>query len=216
MTLELIKFRDVLRVLSIPRLVPGVDVPTVELKGNDFRSAETVAINDLPSPEFIIIDRKTIYAQIPEGVDAVKTVSVISNNFSTLKPASKVIFRLGDKTQTISGLMKLVQLFIKILLQSPGSDIFSPGTGGGLQEMVGRLTSTKRADRLLAQITQAIDQTKTQIRRIQMDTPGIPLTERLLNATLLDIRMVQTLDEAHARVQIDNVAGQTGLQAIEL
>lgn len=215
-TLELIKFRDVMQVTSIPRLVPGVTVPTIEMKGNDFRAAETVSINDIPSPEFIIVDKQTIYAQIPDGVGTVRTVSVISNNFSTTQPASKILFELGNKTQKITGLLKLMQLFIKVLLQSPGSDIFHPSMGGGLQEMVGRITSTKRSDRLLAQITQAIDQTKSQIRRVQMNTPGLPLTERLLSATLMDIRMVQTLDEARARVQIDNVAGQTGLQALEL
>lgn len=215
-TLECIKFRDVLPVLAIPRLVPGVPVPTVELKGTDFRSADTIAINDVPVESFIIVDKQTIYAEIPPGVSSVRTISVISNQFTTLQKRSLVLFQIGNQSQKISGLLKLTQLFTKVLLQSPGSDIFQPDIGGGLQDMVGRLTSTKRADRLLAQISQAIDTTERQIRRSQLRRADIPVTERLLAATLLDIRMIQTGDEAHARVQIENVAGQTGIQAISL
>lgn len=215
-TLEVIKFRDILPVQAIPGFVPGVPIPTIELKGSDFRYAETISINDTPASSFIIVDKQTIYAEVPPGIEAIQTVSVISSKFSTLTPASKVLFRVGEKTKTISGLMKLVQLFVKILLQSPGSDVFNPSLGGGLQDMVGRLTSTKRSDRLLAQITQAVDQTRKQIRRSQLNTPGLPVEERLLSATILDVRMIPTLDEAQVRVQIDNVAGQTGIQALEL
>jgi phage baseplate assembly protein W len=214
-TLEVIKFRDVLRVASIS-LVPNVPVPTVSLKGADFRSVESVSINDSPSPEFIVMDKQTIYAQLPDGIRQVRTVAVLSSNFTTTEKASRVLFQVGTKTKTITGLLKLVQLFVKILLQSPGSDIFDKDLGGGLQDMIGQLTSTKRNDRLLAAISQAISQTESQIRRSQLDSPEIPLDERLLSATLLDIRMFQTLDEARARIQIDNVVGQRGEAAIEL
>lgn len=215
-TLEVVKYRDVLPVQAIPRLVPNVPVPTIELKGTDFRYAETIVINDVPSPSFVIVDRQTIYAELPTGVSFVKTISVLSGRFSTLTKSAKVLFQIGEKSQTVSGFFKLVQLFVKILMQSPGSDIFNPDLGGGLLDMAGRMTSTKRADRMLAQITQAVDQTEKQIRQAQLNAPGLALEERLLSANLLDVRMVQSLDEAHARVQINNVAGQTGVQAIEL
>lgn len=215
-TLEVIRFRDVLPVTSIPRLVPGLSVPTVELKGEDFRSAETVFINDSPTPEFIIVDRKTIYAQIPTGVRQVRTLSVLSSNFTKTTQASKIDYQVGTKTRSISGLLKLVQLFIKILLQSPGSDIFDPEIGGGLQDLIGAITSTKRQDKVLGAISKAISSTESQIRRAQLDTPELPLSERLLSATLLDLQMLENLDEARARVQIDNVAGETGLAALDL
>jgi len=215
-TLEVIKFRDVLPVSLIPRLVPGTPDLTVELKGEDFRSAEVVSINDLSSPEFVIIDKQTIYAQIPTGIDQIKTVSVISSNFTTTKTASKILYQVGSKTHSISGLLKLVQLFIKVLLQSQGSDIFNPELGGGLQDLVGRITSTKRPDKVLGAISQAIGQTESQIRKAQLDTPGLALTERLLSASILDIHMLESQDEARARVQIDNIVGQTGVAALEL
>lgn len=215
-TLEVIKFRDVLAASSIPRLVPGLSVPTLELKGRDFRFAESVQLNDVSVPEFIVVDKQTIYAQIPLGVQQIRTVAIISSRFTTTKKASRVIFQIGNKTQKISGLLKLTQLFTKVLLQSPGSDVFDPEFGGGLQDLVGKITSTKRSERVLAAIAQSIQQTTSQIRRAQLDTPQLPLEERLLSATLLDVRTVQSLDEARARVQIDNVAGQTGVSAIEL
>ena len=195
-TLEVIKFRDILRVASVS-LVPGLPMPTVELKGDDFRSVETVSINDSSVPEFILIDKNTIYV-----AEAVKK--------------NKVIFQIGTKSKKISGLLKLVQLYTKILLQSPGSDIFDPDMGGGLQDMVGRLTSTRRNDRMLAAISQSISQAEAQVRRAQLDAAEIPLEERLLSATLLDIRMFQATDEARARILITNVAGQRGEAAIEL
>lgn len=215
-TLEVIKFRDVLRASSIPRLVPNMAVPTLEIKGEDFRSAETIIINDSKAPEFVIVNKQTIYAQIPEGTKQIRTISILSSNFTTTSIASKVTFQVGTKTKTVSGMLKLVQLFVKVLLQSPGSDVFDQDIGGGLQDLIGLITSTKRSDKVLGAISQAVSQTESQIRRAQLDTPGIPLTERLLGATLLDVHMLENLDEARARVQIDNVAGQVGVAAIEL
>ena len=140
----------------------------------------------------------------------------MANQVAEAVKKNKVIFQIGTKSKKISGLLKLVQLYTKILLQSPGSDIFDPDMGGGLQDMVGRLTSTRRNDRMLAAISQSISQAEAQVRRAQLDAAEIPLEERLLSATLLDIRMFQATDEARARILITNVAGQRGEAAIEL
>ncbi len=214
-TIEVIKLRDVIRVRAIPRFVP--DLPrTIELKGEDFRAAENVMINDVNAKEFLIVNPTTIWAQLPDGVTAIRTVSVLSSNFTKTAEASKVEFRFGTKTKKVDGILKLVQIFSKILLQSPGSDIFNPSDGGGLQDLVGLVVSTHRSEPVLAAISKAVSVTAQQIRRSQTGLSGLSLSERLLSATVVDLSMQRNTDEARARVQIDSVAGQSAVAAFDL
>jgi hypothetical protein len=214
-TIEVIKFRDVLKVDAIPRFVPGLQ-RTVELKGQDFRTAESVFINEAPAKEFVIVNRSTIYAQLPDGVDGIRTVSVLSSDFTKTSVGSRIEFKLGSKTKKIEGILKLVQLFTKILLQSPGSDIQDPEIGGGLQDMVGFVSSTYRTEPILAALAKAVALTGEQIRRSQLGLSGLPLSERLLSASVLDLHIDRGTDEARCRFQIDSVAGQSAVTALDL
>lgn len=214
-TIEVLKFRDVIQVTGIPRFVPGLR-RTVELFGTDFASAEQVFINDIQVIEFVIVNRTTIWAQLPDGVDALQTVSVLSSNFTKTAIASKVIFQFGTKTRTVDGILKLVQLFTKQLLKTQGSDIFARNDGGGLQAVTGLITSTHRTDPILSAITKCVSVTAQQIRKNQLSVSGLPMSERLLAANVVDLQMDRTVDEARARIQIDSVAGQSAVTALDL
>lgn len=216
LSLEVVKFRDILRVDSIPRLITGAPSLTVELKGEDFNSADIVSINDIPSPAFIITDKHTILAELPEHVKQISKVSILSSRFTTTGEASQVVFKVGSKTRTVTGVLKLTQLFIKILLTTPGRDIFDPDLGGGLLGLVGQITSISRSDRSLAAVAQAVSTTASQVKRSQMNVSNLPLNERLLSAELVDLRMIQGTDEVRARVQITSVAGVVGVAAVAL
>lgn len=216
LSLEVIKFRDILRVESIPRLIPGAPVTTVELKGEDFNSADVVTINDMLSPAFIIVNKHTIFAELPEHVRQISKVAVLSSRFTTTGEASQVVFQVGKKTRSVTGVLKLTQLFIKILLTTPGRDVFDKSIGGGLLDLVGQVTSVSRSDKALAAVAKAVSNTAAQIKRTQLNVSKLPLNERLLSAELIDLRMLKGTDEARARVQITSVAGVVGVAAVEL
>jgi hypothetical protein len=214
-SIEVIKLRDVLRVQAITRFVPGLP-KTVELKGENFSSAVEVTFNDINSPEFLLVNKSTIYARLPDEVDQVREVSVISSSFTRTGEASKVFFKFGEKTKPVSGVLRLTQLFTMQLLKSPGSDIFDREDGGGLQEVVGLVSSTYKTDGILGTITNAVKKTEQQIRRNQIGQVGLSLNERLLAATILDLRMARDSDNVVVRIRIDTVAGESALTTMDI
>jgi hypothetical protein len=215
--LEVIKFRDLLPVRTISRFVPNMPEPTLEVLGDDLSSAVTVYINEVASPAFIIVSKKTIWAQLPKAAqNRIKTVEIVSSSFTKSSTPSKVLFEIGNKTRTVSGLLKLVQLFTKWMLQTPGSDIFNPTRGGGLQEIAGKVTTTKRMEPLLATITKSIDVTSEQIRASQSVVRGLPGNERLLGASLLELNVIEEQMEARARISLKSVAGQSAVTSLQL
>lgn len=215
--LEVVKYRDLLQVHSIPRVIPGVSPLTIEVKGVDFSTVAEVIINSVPSPEFVIINKQTMWVQLPDAAqNGISTIEVLSSKFTRTIAASKVLFQLGDKTRAISGLPKLVQLFVKWLLQSPGSDIYDPSRGGGLQAIVGRINSTRDMKAVTASITRAVDATVTQVRNSQVNQTKLAMSERLLSASLQDINVFEKQMEARARVRIISMAGPEAVAEIGL
>lgn len=216
MTLEVIKFRDVIRVSSIVGFVRDIPKPTIEIEGEDFTSVESVQINDTLSPGVVVLSRTRLIAEVPGSIDRIRSISVLSADFTYTAEASRISFRLGNKTKKVTGLLALVQLFTKWLLQSPGSDIFNPERGGGLQRLVGQSLSTNRLDPLLATITRSVDTTARQIRSAQLRRAGIPLDERLLAATVVGINVFEPNLEASARVRLEAVSGRAAVTNVEL
>lgn len=214
--LEVIKFRDVVPIRQVVRFLPNFSPLTVELRGDDFSDAEDVLINDVSVPEFMIINAQTIYAQMPSNVNAVQTLSVISSNFTRTARASRVDYKVGTKTRAISGILKLTQLFVRWLLTTPGRDVFNPQNGGGLQEVARLAGNTGRPASVMSAVVQAVSLTAEQIRRVQTGGGGLPLDERLLDATVLDLGAPRARDEVRIRVRIESVAGEDGVAALSL
>lgn len=214
--LEVVKFRDLIPVRSIPRVVPGLSNTTVEIIGEDFSSVEIVLINDIQVPEFIIVDSKTMWAQLPDNVDSVQTIEVQSSKFTRTAAGSKLKFEIGVATKTVSGILKLTQLFTKWMLQSPGSDIFDPGRGGGLQRLVGQILTSKKMESVGVVLARSIDQTSSQIRTSQVNEPNLPLDERLLSAALIGVNISGDKMEASARVRIISMAGDEAISGLTL
>jgi hypothetical protein len=216
--LEVVKFRDLVPLQSVPRFVEafGAENPAIEITGEDFRSVDKVLINEIPSPEFIIISKHKIFAQLPQNTNKISTISIVSGKFTRSTRSSKLDYELGDKTRTVEGLQKLMQLFVKWLLQSPGSDIFNPERGGGLQELVGVISTNRSMGPVLATVTRAVQNTVTQIRTAQARFPQLPLNERLLNAEVIDLDVFEAQMTARLRVSLQSIAGPRAAAEIGL
>ena len=214
--LEVVRFRDLIEVLSIPRFVPGIDPPVLEVKGEDFRSVERVLINDITSPEFIIINQKTLYVQLPENVEKINTIEVLSSGFTRSTSSSKLSYEIGPKTRKVEGILKLMQLFIKWLMQTPGSDIFNPERGGGLLSMVGNMGTGRKMDSVIGAVTRSVQTTVSQMRATQITAIGLPLSEQLLSAEVVDFDIFERQMEVRVKVQLVSMAGREAAMALEL
>lgn len=214
--LEVVKFRDTVAVTGLPRFVPNLSPLTLEVVGEDFTSVEEVLVNDVKAPEFVVVSESVLWVQLPPAArERIDTVEVISSIF-TATARSRIDFKLGNKTRAVEGPQKLMQLFVKWLLQSPGSDIFNPERGGGLQELAGRVTTTRKLEPVLAAVTRAVAQTANQMQRVQVNQPNLPLSERLLSADIASVDVSTQLMEAHIRINLRTLSGETARAAIQL
>lgn len=214
--IEVIRFRDLLPVLAIPGFVKGVTPLMVELRGADFSSAERVNINETPVPEFMIVNKTVIYAQLPSGDAPISSVEVLSSKFSRDVESAMLSFEIGNKTRKVAGILKLVQLFTKWILQSPGSDLFNPNRGGGLQQIIGKVSTSKDMQPVFASITRSVNLTVSQIRAAQINAVKLPLSERLLSADLLDMKVYEAHMQARARVLLQSAGGAEAVTALVL
>lgn len=216
--LEVVKYRDLIEVRDIPRFVAGTAKPTLEVRGEDFGSVERVFLNEVEVEEYTIVNRSQMYVVVPDNVDssALRTVEVVSSNFTKTKAASKVAFEIGERPKEVSGILALVQLYTKWLLQTPGSDIFNPNRGGGLLGLIGQLISLNRTDHLVTSVTRAVQTTTQQMQVSQLNAVNIPSDQRLLDGSLVDVHINPYQAAAYVRVLITSVAGEEAVNSLVL
>ena len=215
--IEVVKYRDVIPVSAIPRFVPGMPSPTLEVIGEDFSSVEEVLINDVSAPELMINSKTSMWVVLPDAaLGGISTIEVISGNFTRTAAASKLSFKFGTTPRDVKGLLRLVQLFTKWLLTTPGSDIFNRTSGGGLQNMVGKIATTRKMGAVISSITQAINNTADQIRTMQTNVAGLDASEKLLSAELMDYGIIEDRMEAQVRLRIQSFAGSAAISNLSL
>lgn len=206
--LQFIEMRDVLKVTSVS-FVPDFDPPTLLVKGKDFSKAYEVYINEIKSPSVVISNNQTLLAQIPpsEVSAPIRSIVVVSSRLMQIE-RSKIMFRIGDDPKSVDGFERLIQSFLKIMLQSTNSDIFSPKLGGNLLGAVGRLISNPSNQTLTTDFTLAVSRARQQIMALQVGDPTLNLNERLAFAKVIEVKFVPNELALLGRIHIGNQAGR--------
>jgi len=197
--------------LSSVTLLGGVTPSTIRVVGKDFRTVARVTINDIESPALNIKSRTVLEAQVPDIIDplSITAVQVMSNQL-TLSPLNILQFRLLDVPTAVNGFFRLIQLFVKILLTTPGRDIFSPNLGGGALRGLGRSYARSEASSLVSDLHIAVKQTVRQMLSIQARSPRTPLQERLQNASVVNSTYNREQQALYASIELVN---QTNMSA---
>lgn len=215
--LEVVKFRDLLKVSEAVRYVPGQDERTLEIRGEDFRTASTVLVNGVVAPSFRVVNKSTMWITLSEEMGSgLRTVEVNSYGFTKTNTASKVVFEIGDQTRRVSGIMKLLQLYTKWLLQTPGSDIFNPARGGGLLDLTKSVVNLDKMNHIMSAVTRAVDKTTKQIKTSQTSVRGLPLDERLLDSHVQDVKRSYEELGVQVKVMLVSVAGEEAITSLLL
>lgn len=205
--IKVIAIKDILVVNRAER-VPNFLPSTVALTGLKFLQATEVIINDIPSPEFMIVSATRILAQVPDSQvnAAIRKVTVFANKpFPDRK--SLLLFDVGE-IRSLQGLERLVQHFTKILIQTPGSDSFNPTEGGGVLSMIGTVVGRKDSTALRSSIVSAVGRARDQIVTRQSRTPQIPPDERLLRADAVAVGFDPNTSTLAARITLGAVSGR--------
>lgn len=165
------------------------ETPTLEIVGDDFSAVDEVLLNDIQSPEVVILSKTRLTAVIPEEVRGQQIVNVVVVSYRTVfSQGSVVSFRAGDTNRKTTGISRLVQLFLKVLLSSPGSDIFNKTLGGGALRNVGKSFSQANSGSIVSDFVISVDTTTKQIIALQARQPRLPRDERLLSAKVTSAR----------------------------
>lgn len=200
--------RDILPITSA-ELAQGLSPLSIILTGENLNEASTVLINDREAPEFIVVSPSRLIAQVPdtETKSVLRKVAVLADRPS-MKRSSLLHFEVGKGIKGLRGIERLVQLFCKLLLQTPGSDKFEPGKGGGLLAVVGRNISRNDSKSIQAAVVGAVGRTKEQILAAQAKNSRTPADERLLTAKLEAVGYDPHTTTISARVILSAVSGR--------
>ncbi len=194
-------------------LPPGLDV-----FGDDFTAVDEVLINDVQSPDVIILSKNRLIAQLPtlyEKNRVINSVKVLSRRLTVTK-RSLIRFRIGDTPGRVQGILRLLQKFLKILFTTPGTDIFSPRTGGSGLKNIGETFGIDEGIDVVRDFIISVRNTNRQIIAIQGRDPRIPRDERLLAAKVLQSGYNQETTALVAKVEITSQAGRAAITNVEI
>lgn len=203
--------------LSQISIVPGLVPRTLDIVGEDFRSVDEVIINQVPSPDVIIVSKTRLLAQLPDSVqtDRPTTISVISRNL-TITPRSLIRFRISRTPGKVRGILRLMQKFLKILFTTPGSDVFAPRIGGAGLRNIGQTFGRSEGGDIVSDFVIAVDQTTRQIISIQARNPRVPRDERLLAARIVSAGFNKVESALVVRLELTSQAGRAATANVEL
>lgn len=214
--LKILTVRDVLPV-STAEYAKDISPLSILITGSKMDQANHVYINDVESPEFIIISQNRVLAQIPtsERNSILRKLSVIAD-VPSISRNSLLHFEVGKSVRPVRGIEKLVQSFCKILLQTPGTDRFRPNDGGGLMKIIGRDVSKGDSKNLQASVVSAVSRTKEQLMARQASDRRIPADERLLTASTESVGFDSSTTTLIARISVSAVSGKLAVANLTL
>jgi hypothetical protein len=169
-------------------------VPLVlAITGSGFDDTEAVSANGVGMDEFSVINGRLILVGLPLHMTApitsvrVSTTKLpnlsVSPHHSVAPIRSRVALGLGTRIEGITGIMRLTQIFVKVLFTTPGTSIHNPHLGGGARGLLGA-ASAPESKALVRSFSVAVSRTSEQITSMQARS-GAPASERLLLANLV-------------------------------
>lgn len=180
----------------------GASGEFVELRGTGFTDVGSVLLNGYLAPNFIVESTTRIFVEIPsQAMGEPITDARVLLLSAAYGQESAVVLSVGGGNGFVSGAARLMQLVIKVLLTTPGTNIFSPTLGGGLLQVVGT-PFTGRQD-VENTVRQAVADTEDQLRQIHIAAASrIPDSERLRSLEILDIRSDIDTSTLHVRLAV--------------
>ncbi len=216
MDLQFIQFQDALPITGVDE-IPDLFPRSLEISGIDFRNATEVLINESTSPSFVIASKNKILAEVP-GVDkrtTIRNVSILSADF-TATVQSRIRFRFGQDPKKLTGLKAMMQVFLKLLFTTNGTDAFAPQMGGSGLKNIGRSFDVGQGSTIVSDFAIAVRRTEQQIKALQSKQPRLPDDERLAAARLLNAKFDVNLTALLARVELIAQSGKLAYANLEL
>lgn len=195
----------------------GFSPRTLDIVGQDFRSVEEVFINSVPAVDIVILSKTRLLAQVPDSLkdSTLLDVQVLSRRL-TITPKSFIRFRIGSSPGRVRGHLRLVQLFLKILFTTPGTDIFNKNLGGGGLWNIGSTYGADEGGEIVSDFIISVARTQRQIVAVQSRDSSIPRDERLLRAQVLRAGFNKNEAALVVSIELTSQTGRSALANLEL
>lgn len=190
-------------------------VPTLRVRGKDFRSVAEVLVNGAESPSHIVISDTSMLVQLPSSEYSMPITSLLalSSRF-TATERSILRLRISPLAGRLSGIEKLVQLFVRTVFTSPGSNIYDSSDGGGLRQLIASPVSRHAQSQITGAFAQSVDRTRSQIIEKQSTARNLRPEEKLLAADLIGVDFDVEQARVSGKVQLTSMAGKSALVSV--
>lgn len=208
--IQVVFLREVLsisRVEPVDNLLGGLRITMPRA-----REVEVILINGIQSPSVVPLSDTQLLAEVPSTVmgDVVRSVSALSRR-PTVSDRSALAFRLLRQTKRASGIQRLVQRFVLMLLSNPGSDVFHPQQGGGFLSLVEHTTSGRMTGNLQGAVQQCITKTVQDLRSLDAKNSRLHPDEKIDQAVLSNFAFDVNTTTIAVRVGLTAVSGDSAL-----
>lgn len=203
--------QEAIQVTSVTR-VQGTSPPVLSVIGDDFSAVDQVIINDIEALDFAITSTTRLLVAVPASLaNSVVQSVVVTSRRLVITPQSFIKFRVSSIPSKVSGILRLVQFFTKILFTTPGSDIFNKRLGAGALRNLGRTFSKSDTGGIVSDFVVSVQTTSRQIIAIQGKLPQLPQDERLLAANVTEAFFDANASALNVTVEIISQAGRSAL-----
>lgn len=156
----------------------------LQLRGDDFSTTQRVKVNNTDVP-FSVISKNEIMCNLPDRASTIDSVDVITSS-KTINRRTYFEYMVGEKPSAVTGMQKLIQQFVKLLMTSRGSDLLRPNTGADMQKFVGTNFASDNASPVVAQVTYKVVTCGMEMTLLQT-AGGVPADERLSDVQVLGV-----------------------------
>ena len=180
------------------------------LKGSGFLKAVSVRLNGAVMSDFVISDDSNISLKLSEDLYfvVISQVEVLTES-EAASGSVRVSYEMGTPA-AIRGVLKLAQRVIKLLMTTPGSDIFHPSDGGGLLGILGKAVNQSGASGASAQVMIGLDQVSKRLIEDQASR-RLSADERLAELHVIELQFDQRSGSLNVRLGVESMAGSVAI-----
>lgn len=133
-----------------------------------------------------------------------------------IDPVTRVVtLGMSSPPEKVSGLMKLVQVVVLALLNSPGRSGMYPHDGSGIPSMIGQFNlSASDSTQALAEISEKVEKVKDEIIAHQAPLVFEDQSERLVDFSAVSVEQGTNIDTAVVKFKVISEGGDVANFAI--
>jgi len=210
--IQFISMVDKLLVTSIED-IDGASPRTLRVYGKrGFKSAQRVEINDYGVDSFTVVSDMQLLVvpgSLFDDVETSRMSAVVHSSKLTSTDSMTLTLAPTKHTKSVSGVQKLVQQVVKVLLTNLGSNRFAPDEGGDLLRLVGESFSEDAMSQISAAVSQSITLTSRYILAEQAKRGKAAASERLMALTLEGVTYDSAVGEVAAKIRLTTMTGST-------